>query len=64
MPPCRYEPILWPALRVANPAVRAMVRAHAATLLVDTFTLQDPDETHAEIDALLQQASLMSWESY
>ena len=50
MLPCRYEPILWPALRVANPAVRA----HAAALLVDTFTLQDPDETHAEIDALLQ----------
>jgi hypothetical protein len=46
-----YEPILWRALRVANPTVRSQ----AATLLVDTFPLQDPDATHAEIDALLQK---------
>ncbi len=34
-----YEPILWRALRVANPTVRA----NAAALLADAFPLQNPD---------------------
>eukprot|EP00051_Salpingoeca_urceolata_P017934 m.249024 g.249024 ORF g.249024 m.249024 type:complete len:1108 (+) comp19082_c0_seq4:119-3442(+) len=46
-----YEPILWRALRVARPSVRA----NAAALLCDAFPLQLPDATRPEIDQMLQK---------
>ncbi|KAG5179871.1 condensin II non structural maintenance of chromosomes subunit-domain-containing protein [Tribonema minus] len=45
-----YDPILWRALRVANP----VVRAQAAALLARAFPLQDPDGPAAAAEATLQ----------
>lgn len=41
-----YQPILWRALKVANP----VVRANAAALLSDAFPLQSDELTRAEAD--------------
>ncbi len=46
-----YEPILWRSLNVANP----LVRRNAATILVESFPLQDPDAPQRETDELLQK---------
>lgn len=49
---CRlYEPILWRAVKVANP----YVRANASILLSDAFPLQNPQATVEETDTLLQK---------
>jgi len=46
-----YEPIMWRALRVANP----MVRRNSLALLVEAFPLQDPESSNEEIDQILQK---------
>lgn len=46
-----YAPVIWRALKVANPAVRA----NAASLLIDAFPLTDPEATRAEGDELIQR---------
>lgn len=46
-----YEPILWRALTAANPHVRRS----AATLLIDTFPLHDPDGSLEAMDVMLQK---------
>jgi hypothetical protein len=46
-----YEPILWRALKVANPTVRMQ----AATLLFDAFPLTSDDAPRSEIDATMQR---------
>ncbi|XP_062519553.1 condensin-2 complex subunit G2-like [Corticium candelabrum] len=49
---CRlYEPILWRAVTVSSPHVRA----NAATLLCDAFPLQNPNANIEETDALLNK---------
>ncbi|XP_065053043.1 condensin-2 complex subunit G2-like [Rhopilema esculentum] len=45
-----YQPILWRALKAANP----LVRANAASLLIDAFPLQDPSGGVVENDGLKQ----------
>ena len=46
-----YEPILWRALKVANPHVRR----NAATLLIEAFPLQDPTLPLTQLDEALQR---------
>ena len=46
-----WGPILWRALKVANPNVRR----NAATLFVEAFPLQDPSLALGDLDALLQK---------
>ena len=46
-----YEPILWRALKVANP----VVRHHAVALLASVFPLQSSELSQAESDALFQK---------
>eukprot|EP00002_Diphylleia_rotans_P023151 TRINITY_DN4550_c0_g1_i4.p1 TRINITY_DN4550_c0_g1~~TRINITY_DN4550_c0_g1_i4.p1 ORF type:complete len:720 (+),score=134.00 TRINITY_DN4550_c0_g1_i4:53-2212(+) len=46
-----YEPILWRALKVANP----LVRKNAAVLLGDAFPLQDLDDNAGDIDVNIQR---------
>ncbi|PRP88264.1 putative condensin-2 complex subunit G2 [Planoprotostelium fungivorum] len=46
-----YAPILWRALRVANP----LVRRNATCVLVDAFPLQDPTASAADIDEGMQK---------
>ncbi len=41
-----YQPILWPALKVAN----ATVRKQAAHLFAEAFPVQDPDAPNAEFE--------------
>eukprot|EP01047_Picozoa_sp_COSAG01_P026012 COSAG01_NODE_1661_length_9583_cov_37.367356_6_plen_1155_part_00 len=46
-----YAPIIWRALAAANPHVRRS----AATLLIDTFPLHDPDSSLEAMDEILQK---------
>eukprot|EP00123_Amoebidium_parasiticum_P016085 comp23283_c1_seq1/m.38138 comp23283_c1_seq1/g.38138 ORF comp23283_c1_seq1/g.38138 comp23283_c1_seq1/m.38138 type:complete len:1190 (-) comp23283_c1_seq1:438-4007(-) len=46
-----YNPILWRALKVANP----LVRANASYLLIDAFPLHNPEGRRRETDELLQK---------
>ena len=46
-----YAPIIWRALSAANPHVRRS----AATLLIDTFPLHDPDSSLEAMDEILQK---------
>lgn len=46
-----YSPIIWRCMSVANP----IVRRNAASLFVDTFPLQDPENSMEDTDALLQK---------
>ena len=49
---CRlYEPILWRHLKVAN----GLVRANAASLMIDAFPLRNPTDSAQENDELLQK---------
>jgi condensin-2 complex subunit G2 len=45
-----YQPILWRALKVANP----VVRANAAALLSDAFPLQSDELARAEADQCVE----------
>mgnify|MGYP000904839878 CR=1 FL=1 len=46
-----YEPVLWRALKVANPAVRRQ----AGLLFAEVFPVQDPDASNAEFEKSLNQ---------
>ncbi len=46
-----YSPFLWRSLKVAQ----SHVRANAASLLLDAFPLQDPNQTREQTDSLLQK---------
>ena len=46
-----YQPILWRAMKVANP----IVRGNAAALLVAAFPLQSSEFSRADSDILMQQ---------
>ena len=51
-----WEPILWRALKCANPHVRK----NAATLFVEAFPLQDATMPAVELDATLKASSTTS----
>mmetsp|Transcript_50826 Transcript_50826/g.99634 ORF Transcript_50826/g.99634 Transcript_50826/m.99634 type:complete len:1179 (-) Transcript_50826:273-3809(-) len=46
-----YTPILWRAMKVANP----VVRRNAASLFIEAFPLTNPEDSQEDMDAVLQK---------
>lgn len=51
-----YEPILWRALKVANPTVRKQ----AALLFIDAFPVQNPEASQADFEQVKLRTDLQS----